>query len=515
MIGMVGTSASNDPGLQFNTLYSLEPISRKPKMADRRGAGGGLSDEVVKALIESNKQLTREMHQMRNQLTALELKQQQPQPQQLAGALTPAIHIRAIENVANVGGDAASDEAVGETGLMGGNGNGGGAAGAPKRGIKWRDSLDGLDISDHPQQSAAVDPPMRKIKFRDMSPKNDGANNNDLATTITQEAGGSNTMNNLIGNGDDNSSTTSSSSEDAIAFSGWARCFFQARHSRSATQITNNANSTTSQDTYLHLTIYSTDNVLHISNTEDRWKPSLIDPPIPLKYFYAAKVPGSRSGAALFLKNDSRRLRKYIFRFEFINRAVHQPPNRYIQFIRSGKAAKKSMRGINKMKNAFNKMGEEKKENIKENKKRAQDAFAAHLSTLDELLKESDDAAEHFVECVNTRNEEEEELTRGQRELIGGSGGMMMGDSAAAMAAAARRKHTKPPPPYWGSGFNRPSTNEKDNEDDDEDANSDSDFSEEDDELYYDDDNDDETFFDKVQVSTEQTLETLFNHIVK
>ena len=35
------------------------------------------------------------------------------------------------------------------------------------------------------------------------------------------------------------------------------------------------------------------------------------------------------------------------------------------------------------------------------------------------------------------------------------------------------------------------------------------------DELYYDDDNDDVTLFDKVQISTEQTLETLFNHIVK
>jgi hypothetical protein len=48
-----------------------------------------------------------------------------------------------------------------------------------------------------------------------------------------------------------------------------------------------------------------------------------------------------------------------------------------------------------------------------------------------------------------------------------------------------------------------------------EDVDSESDCSEEEDEMYYDDDNDDETFFDKVQVSTEQTLETLFRHIVK
>ena len=223
------------------------------------------------------------------------------------------------------------------------------------------------------------------------------------------------------------------------------------------------------------------------------------------------KVPGSHSGAALFLKNDTIRLRKYIFRFEFINRSVHQPPSRYIQFIRSGKAAKKSMRSYNKMKQKFNlnKTGEERKENIKADKKRAQDAFAAHLGTLDELLRESNDAAERFVECVNTRNEEEEELARSQRELSG-SGAMSMGESG-------RSRRSKPPPPYWGSGFNRPSTNDNENGemDDEGDGDSDSDISEEEDELYYDDDNDDETLFDKVQVSTEQTLETLFNHIVK
>ena len=46
------------------------------------------------------------------------------------------------------------------------------------------------------------------------------------------------------------------------------------------------------------------------------------------------------------------------------------------------------------MKNTFNKMGEEQSENIKENKKRAQDAFAAHLGMLDKLPRESDEAAE-------------------------------------------------------------------------------------------------------------------------
>jgi hypothetical protein len=166
------------------------------------------------------------------------------------------------------------------------------------------------------------------------------------------------------------------------------------------------------------------------------------------------------------------------------------------------------MRGINKMKNAFNKMGEERKANMKVNDKRAQDAFAAHLGTLDELLRECDEAADRFVECVNTQNEEEELLMlRGQRELAGS--GAMMGVNS------RTNRRTKPLPPYWGSGFNRPSAKDDEEELGDDEVDSDSDYSEEEDELYYDDDNDDETFFDKVQVSTEQTLETLFSAIVK
>ena len=393
-------------------------------------------------------------------------------------------------------------------------------------------------------------PPMRRIKFLDhhiaesdggkstpyttslasniISGSSQNSNMNDRRYTLppvplpqqqaVNENGLMGTYNDINNNNDGDSSYSSSvSSEEALSFSGWARVFFQARHSRHATQVTSGATSTTSQDTYLYLTIHSTANELRISNTDDRWKPPLIDPPIPLKYFYAVKVPGSHSGAALFLKNDTRRLRKYIFRLEFINRNVHQPPQRYIQFIRSGKAAKKSMR---KMKNPFHKLKtgsghgvvgnkEERKENIKADKRRAQDAFAAHLGTLDELLRESDEAADRFVECINTKNEEEEELARTQRLQQNDISGSMMSESS-------RRKRSRPPPPYWGSGFNRPSTTDNENNEDDDNVDSDSDYSEEeDDELYYDDDNDDETLFDKVQVSTEQTLETLWNHIVK
>ena len=494
----------------------------------------------------SDRNLGQEMEHLKQRIDALEMQQQQSKHDE-DRKLESTRRISRQESVA-------SDQIINSEAATLRNNN---------RGISWSDSKPRQTIDttsatyrgENGDSNSNIEskPPMRRIKFLDHhiaesdggkspyataslasniisgSPQN--SNMNDRRYTLPpvplpqqqqadNEMGLMGTYNDINNNNDDNSSSYSSSvsSEEALSFSGWARVFFQARHSRHATQVTSGATSTISQDTYLYLTIHSTANELRISNTDDRWKPPLIDPPIPLKYFYAVKVPGSHSGAALFLKNDTRRLRKYIFRFEFINRNVHQPPQRYIQFIRSGKAAKKSMR---KMKNPFHKLKagsghgvggnkEERKENIKADKRRAQDAFAAHFGTLDELLRESDEAADRFVDCINTKNEEEEELARTQRSQQNDISGSMMSESS-------RRKRSRPPPPYWGSGFNRPSTTDNENgNDDDDNVDSDSDYSEEDDdELYYDDDNDDETLFDKVQVSTEQTLETLWNHIVK
>jgi len=449
-----------------------------------------LHDGVVRSLVQSNDLMARELEQLKNRMRALE-----------AGG-------DAVAAVASGGAAAARSEAAPTA--INNNANEG-----RTKSIKWAEektdrtstrALLNSGLNDDSDHVVTVNtnnndpPPMRKIKFVDHIIENPQHVND---TNIEDD--------------DDAASfdsSSSSSSSEVIAFSGWARVFFQARHHRASTQITSSATTTPSQDTYLHLSISSTSNVLRISDTDDTnnnsssskndKKPPLIDPPIPLKYFHAVKVPGSHSGAALFLKNDTRRLRKYIFRFEFVNRSVHQPPQRYIQFLRSGKAAKKSMRSINKMKRAFKGMGgEERKENMKEDKKKATDAFAAHLGTLDELLRESNDLADRFVECVNERNEEEE-LMMSQAAAVGSGG------ANASSGGAVGIKRSRPPPPYWGSGFNRPSTNDQD-----DDIESDSDFSDDDEELYYDDDNDDETLFDKVQVSTEQTLETLWNQIVK
>ena len=480
-------------------MDSQDPSRRRSKRVEElETENRRLQDDFVRSLIQSNDLMSRELEQLKNRMNALEAGG--------AAAVAPAV---------------ASGGAIAAAPLTTAVGN---SSEERTKSIKWAASPtkkadrksstrtllstnnttnSGLDDSDHPVNTSAKSndpPPMRKIKFVDHLIKNPQDINKDDDDAASFD------------------STSSSSSTEVIAFSGWARVFFQARHHRASTQITSSSSTSASQDTYLHLSISSTSNVLRISDTDDTTvhatssskndkKPPLIDPPIPLKYFHAVKVPGSNSGAALFLKNDTRRLRKYIFRFEFANRTVHQPPQRYIQFLRSGNAAKKSMRSINKMKRAFKGMGsgEERKENMKEDKKKATDAFAAHLGTLDELLRESNDLAERFVECVNSRNEEEE-LMMSQAAAAAGSGGGGANNTTAAMGI----KRSRPPPPYWGSGFNRPSTNDQD-----DDIESDSDFSDDDEELYYDDDNDDETLFDKVQVSTEQTLETLWNQIVK
>lgn len=458
----------------------------------------------------------------------------------------------------------------------GGKGEGGSTAAADAtkatRTISWKDN-DMVVMHSHEDNDSGGSgginndnnnkpPPIGKIKFSCLPtlppPEHNGGKNyavahTSLAVPRNQQSAEDADSDKNIGHGDDQSSSSTSTSTSTaseggiVAFSGWARVFFQARHHRSATLLTPFGGMTPwSQDTYLYISIihYTTDNddglrltslkkrnanELHIcaaaisyldpstdgntNNIHDSHQQAprpqlLIDPPIALKYFHALKVPGSHSGAALFLRNDDRKLRKYIFRFEFVNNCVHQSPARYANFIRSGRVAKKSMsryRGVgsklvHKVTSAARKGGP--LDAMNDTTKREKEAYEAHLSALDELLRESSELADRFVEVVNDLNEKEEEEEAYWREMMKGGGG-------------EAKKRTKPPPPYWGSGFNIKQTG---NNEEDEKEDSDSDYSGDDDEddiLNYDDDNDDETLFDRVQVSTEQTLEALFNHIVK
>ena len=116
---------------------------------------------------------------------------------------------------------------------------------------------------------------MRKIKFVDHHVENPDLL--PIATTTQQQQQQLGNTQDVVNNNEDDDddaaasfdSSSSSSSSEVIAFSGWARVFFQARHQRASTQITSSATTSPSQDTYLHLSISSTSNVLRISDTDD------------------------------------------------------------------------------------------------------------------------------------------------------------------------------------------------------------------------------------------------------
>ena len=367
-------------------------------------------NEVVSALLKANEQTMQELNELKNRMQSIERHQDGG-----AGDAVKAGEARALADETAPPGAAedveecASDKAVLE--------------GEPLGGLALKSPTASAFKSAKDESSEL---PIKSVKFVEHQ-LNPHPERSHVPTEHTE-------------NIDDDSST---SSAEALAFQGHARIFFQARHHRTSTQITCPPDSSASQDTYLYVRMTSTSNTLYICSSPDPKAQPLME--IPMKYYYALKVPSSHSGAALFLKNDSRKLRKYIFRFEFRNNTVHQPPARFLQFVRSGNAAKKSMNSIDKVKKAFQRVGKEERSEVsRENKKRSQDAFAAHLGSLDELLRESDELAEQFVNIFNDKNEEMEEEEYRINQLK--SGGMMN--------AASRRK-SKPLPPYWGSGFNR------------------------------------------------------------
>jgi hypothetical protein len=369
-------------------------------------------NEVVSALLKANEQALHELSELKSRLQSIESKQD--------GGVSDAVKAGAARALANETFSPDDDDADG---------------GASDKAVVEGEPL-GLALT-NPMASAFKSKeesglPIKSVKFVDHHLVHPPVHHSAAQHEHTE-------------NIDDDSST---SSAEAIAFQGHARVFFQARHHSASTQITCPPDSSASQDTYLYVRLTSLSNTLCITSSPDPKSQALIE--IPMKYYYALKVPSSHSGAALFLKHDTRKLRKYIFRFEFRNSTVHQPPARFLQFVRSGNAAKKSMRSIDKVKKAFQtRAKEERSEVSRENKKRSQDAFAAHLSSLDELLRESDDLAEQFVKTFNDKNEEMEEEEYRIEQLK--SGGMMN--------APSRRK-VKPLPPYWGSGFNRQAVEE-------------------------------------------------------
>ena len=409
---------------------------------------------AFRALVDRNDQMGKEVEYLRNRLNELEIQQQQQQQQQRQQQKQQPQQRPSRGTTVDSDADADSAAAVdGEGNDIDTANNNDVASPSIKRGIKWRDPMiDKLDNGagkrnddhdDDDDDNVKSTPPIGKIKFLDR-------HIHDAINVAAAAPAAKSTRSDRDDDTYQSSSSVESSEEgEVLAFSGEARVFFQARHHRSATQIVPGTTTTSSQDTYLRVA------VVHSADANGKYRSELrifcaardhvggvseppvllIDPPIPLKHFYAAKVPGSHSGAALFLRNDPRRLRRYIWRFEFANRAVRQPPSRYLQFARSGRVARKSM--VRRPTLGMAKRALRMKPTIEAGEggegggvggganSRARDAFAVHLSALDELLRESDEAADGFVEFVNSFNDaawEEEVDERVRREFSSGGG---------------------------------------------------------------------------------------------
>uniref|UniRef100_A0A7S4MPM5 Uncharacterized protein n=1 Tax=Odontella aurita TaxID=265563 RepID=A0A7S4MPM5_9STRA len=214
--------------------------------------------------------------------------------------------------------------------------------------------------------------------------------------------------------GDASSSSSDSSATASEGFRGWARVFFQGRSDRVSTQLHPTNSSTLARDSYLYVEVDPDATQLRIYPSEAEMKKNknkiLVDPPIDLKYFYGARVPGSNEGAALFLKEDFREYQRYIFRFEFRNDTVLQPAARMYQLARSGKAAKHVQRMNWAMGNKFKPKktkNEDERDEKHADEKQSLEILNAYIGSLEELTRDSVIAAESFVDLVNSAVPEE------------------------------------------------------------------------------------------------------------
>ena len=201
--------------------------------------------------------------------------------------------------------------------------------------------------------------------------------------------------------------------EETVGFEGWARVFFQARNDRSAQQILPTNSSTLARESHLFV-------VVDPKATEMRLYPDdkdlrlIVDPPIELKYFYAVSVPGSEAGAALFLKEDDRQLRRYIFRFEFRNDTVLQPPSRPQNLSLSARVAKYAQRSSNlkqvelKTKAAFSNQ-EDASDMQRAEEAKSQEAHLAYLNTTSDIIGDATTAADTFIALINATSEKDTE----------------------------------------------------------------------------------------------------------
>jgi len=193
--------------------------------------------------------------------------------------------------------------------------------------------------------------------------------------------------------------------ENPPSFTGCARVFFQGRKDDMAHQLTNcsNKEGVTYDDTYLHIKIDSSSKTLLIFGNEKDYQESrlLVDPPIDLRYFFAMKVPESRCGIALFLKDDDRYFRRFIFRFEFYNGCVRHDQFRLKQLYYCGAAIKKSSRAKLVARKFFASSDDERLNNIRITESESMNLNLAYMDAIDNLIKDASQQANSFVEIVN------------------------------------------------------------------------------------------------------------------
>ena len=201
--------------------------------------------------------------------------------------------------------------------------------------------------------------------------------------------------------------------EETVGFEGWARVFFQARNDRSAQQILPTNSSTLARESHLFVVVDPKATELRLY-PDDKDLRLIVDPPIELKYFYAVSVPGSEAGAALFLKEDDRQLRRYIFRFEFRNDTVLQPPSRPQSLSLSARVAKYAQRSSNlkqvelKTKAAFSNQ-EDASDMQRAEEVKSQEAHLAYLNTTSDMIGDATTAADSFIALINAPSEQDTE----------------------------------------------------------------------------------------------------------
>ena len=238
-------------------------------------------------------------------------------------------------------------------------------------------------------------------------------------------------------------------SSSLASFTAWSRVFFQSRDDRGSRQVlpSHCPTYTSNSNTYLYVIIDMSGQHLYLYPDENKLnhhKP-IVD--IDLKYFDAEVLPNSHSCVALYARTESYdgiegnnsdtnsptnktntntqlssvaaatrtpskkkkliELKRYVFRFEFLNTVVRQSRNRIHSLQVSGRNVKRYQNP--KMITKFNTAGkkwfashDDVEENRKIEHKKNIDAHNYHMTLIEEFVSESAALANRFTKICNS-----------------------------------------------------------------------------------------------------------------